>query len=142
MSSETRQPSLTRILRALARPELVTYDQERVITELDVAIPCGAATPVTSSGGISISPTCAAPGEIVTITGSGFEAGERVTLSFVPDTEFDITLPLRTINADDVGSFTLDAEMPDRESENTQQIQVLTADPIGTWGSSRMARWT
>ncbi|HEY5650450.1 MAG TPA: ABC transporter permease subunit [Acidimicrobiia bacterium] len=141
VSSETRQQSLTRILRALARPELVTYDQERVITELDVAVPCGAATPVTSSNGISLSPTCAAPGEIITITGEGFDAGERVTLSFVPDTEFDITLPLRTINAEDDGTFSFDATVPDRESENAQQIQVLTADPIGTWGD-RVEVWT
>ena len=56
VSSETRQQSLTRILRALARPELVTYDQERVVTQLDVSVPCGAPTPVTSSGGISVSP--------------------------------------------------------------------------------------
>lgn len=141
VSSETRQQSLTRILRAIARPELVTYDQERVITQLDVAVPCGAPTPVTSSGGLSVSPSCAAPGEIINISGSGFEAGERVTLSFVPDTDFDITLPLRTINADDEGAFSFDAEMPDRESENTQQIQILTEDPIGTWGN-RVEVWT
>jgi len=141
VSSETRQQSLTRILRALARPELVTYDQERVITQLDVSVPCGAPTPVTSSGGISVSPACAAPGGIITISGSGFDAGERVTLSFVPDTEFDITLPLRTINAEDDGTFSFDATVPNRESENTQQIQVLTEDPIGTWGD-RVEVWT
>jgi phosphonate ABC transporter permease subunit PhnE len=141
VSSETRQQSLTRILRALARPELVTYDQERVVTQLDVSVPCGAPTPVTSSGGISVSPACASPGEIITISGSGFDAGERVTLSFVPDTEFDITLPLRTINAEDDGSFSFDAAMPARESENTQQIQILTEDPIGTWGD-RVEVWT
>jgi phosphonate ABC transporter permease subunit PhnE len=141
VSSETRQQSLTRILRALARPELVTYDQERVITELDVAVPCGAPTPVTSSNGISVSPACAAAGEVIVVSGSGFDAGERVTLSFVPDTEFDITLPLRTINADDVGAFSFEATMPNRESENTQQIQILTEDPIGTWGD-RVEVWT
>ena len=141
VSSETRQQSLTRILRALARPELVTYDQERAVTQLDVSVPCGAPTPVTSAGGVSVSPACAAPGEIITITGSGFDAGERVTLSFVPGTEFDITLPLRTINAEDDGTFSFDAAMPDRESENTQQIQVLTEDRIGSWGD-RVEVWT
>ena len=141
VSSETRQTQLTRILRALARPELVTYDQERVITSLDVSVPCGAATPVTSSGGVSVSPSCAAPGEIVTVTGEGFNAGERVTLSFVPDTEFGITLPLRTINAESDGTFVFDATMPKRESENAQQIQVLTSDPIGSWGN-RVEVWT
>lgn len=141
VSSETRQTQLTRILRALARPELVTYDQERVITSLDVSIPCGAATPVTSSGGVSVSPSCAAPGDIVTVTGNGFEAGERITLSFVPDTEFGITLPLRTINADSDGEFVFAATMPNRESENAQQIQVLTTDPIGSWGN-RVEVWT
>jgi phosphonate ABC transporter permease subunit PhnE len=141
VSSETRQQSLTRILRALARPELVTYDQERVITSLDVGVPCGAATPVTSTGGVSVSPSCAAPGELITITGEGFDAGESITFSFVPDTEFDITLPLGNAIADGDGAFIYAAKMPSRESENAQQIEVLTQDPIGTWGN-RVEVWT
>lgn len=140
-SSETRQQSLTRILRALARPELVTYDQDRVITSVDVAVPCGAPTPNTSNGGISVSPACVSPGEKFTIVGEGFDAGEQITLSFVPNSEFDITLPLGFTQAESDGTFVHEATAPKRASDETQRIEVVTNDRIGSW-ANRVEIWT
>lgn len=140
-SSETRQDSLTRILRALAQPELVTYDTEAVRTTLDVAVPCGAPTPSSSVGSITVSPSCAAPGELITVSGDDFEPGENVQVNFVPDADFDITLPVARIQAEDDGSFSATFEAPERQSESTQQIEVVTRQRIGSWGD-RVEVWT
>ena len=80
-----------------------------------------------------IEPSCGDPGESVTITGTGFEPREFVELRFVPDTEFDITLRLASVNADSDGRFQVDVVLPDRPSERAQTIRAVTQEPIGTW---------
>ena len=57
ITSETRQQSLARILRALAQPNLVTYDTEPTITEVELGVPCG-------PSGLATSPTLTAIGPI------------------------------------------------------------------------------
>ena len=95
ITSETRQASLQRILRALAQPDLVTYDTREEITEVEIAIPCG--PEVTPHPSLAIEPSCGEPGDTVTVTGTGFDPREFVELRFVPDTEFDITLRLASV---------------------------------------------
>jgi phosphonate ABC transporter permease subunit PhnE len=140
-SSETRQASLTRIVRALARPELVTYDTTEVVRDLDVAAPCGPATPVTSSEGISIAPSCASPGETMTVSGEGFAPGEVVTVNWIPNADVEIYLPMVRTQADDSGDFAIDFEVPDRPSDDVQRLEVVTAERVGTWGN-RVEVWT
>src|SRR5690606_35645296 len=65
MTSETRQASLQRILRALAQPDLVTYDTREEITEVEIAIPCG--PEVTPHPSLAIEPSCGEPGDTVTV---------------------------------------------------------------------------
>ena len=131
ISSETRRASLERILRALAHPDLVTYDTREETIEVEIAIPCG--PEVTPHPDLVIEPSCGDPGESVTITGTGFEPREFVELRFVPDTEFDITLRLASVNADSDGRFQVDVVLPDRPSERAQTIRAVTQEPIGTW---------
>ncbi len=141
-SSETRQESLTRILRALARPELVTYDTEEVITGTEVAIPCGAPITAGSDGSVTVSPTCAAPGELLTISGTGYEPLDNIQVNFVPDTEFDITLPLARIQTDGRGRILDDGGGPRPRSRSIAQgIQVVSRSSIGSWGD-RVEVWT
>lgn len=132
ITSETRQEGLTRILRDLARPDLVTYDTNRNVVATGIAVPCG--VPVPSSGQLTVTPGCAAPGETVTVTGTGFTPGLDLAVEFVPDSEFAITLRLAETRVDAEGEFSEEVVIPERESDQPQEIIAVTAQPIGSWG--------
>ena len=137
IQSESRRTQLVRIIRALARPDLITYDQEDTVIETAMLVPCNTAgpqIPVGDSGPtLSITPPCGSPGDESTIEGRGFPALDTGELTFVPDSEFDITLKLVDFDADENGNFTVTAEIPDRESELLQPVQATTRIPIGSW---------
>ena len=146
IQSEQRQESLFNILRALAKPDLIHYDTEDLVVTADVFVPCNgsepdAITPDASGATIEVTPTCAAPGEMLTVTGSGFEPGKRVVVNFVPISEFDIVLRQGTATVADDGTFTLAFEAPKREFDEPQQIEVITQTNIGGW-TNRISVWT
>ena len=96
VQSETRRASLVRIMRNLAQPNLITFDDAEVVISADVLVPCPASGvgPETDTSGpayIVVEPSCANPGDTVTITGVGFEAESRGNTVFRPDSEFDVT---------------------------------------------------
>jgi phosphonate ABC transporter permease subunit PhnE len=131
ITSETRQQSLARILRALAQPELVTYDTRDSVVETEIGVPCGPS--LTTSDRLILTPECAAPGGTVTVAGTGFEPRENVEIEFVPDSEFTITLRMAAVTADADGNISAEFTLPDRESEKPQQILAVTQESIGTW---------
>lgn len=133
ITSETRQQSLTRILRSLARPDLVTYETDPQITEIDLGVPCGPA--LATDPALVATPACGEPGDVITVTGSGFDPRELVEIVFVPDSDFDITLRLTSTNADSAGNISAEIILPDRVSEEPQQLRAVTQEPIGTWGN-------
>ncbi|MFV2001064.1 MAG: ABC transporter permease subunit [Acidimicrobiia bacterium] len=146
IQSETRQEQLFRILRALARPNLITYDKEDLVVTADVQIPCNgvdpaAADPDESGATITVSPSCSAPGEITTVSGTGFEAGKRVNVDFVPISDFDVVLPQGRAEVAQDGTFTLAFETPLRESEEPQQVTATTQTNVGSW-RDRVRVWT
>ena len=70
--SEDRITQLTRILRALAHPDLIEYDQEEVNVEAPVYLPCPeggvpAYEPDTSGPYLVLTPACAGPREIIQV---------------------------------------------------------------------------
>jgi phosphonate ABC transporter permease subunit PhnE len=146
IQSETRQEQLFRILRALVRPDLITYDTEELPIGVDVFVPCeGASTAPASSDvegrTLTVTPGCAAPGETMTITGSGFEAGKEVRLQFVPVSDFDVVLPIERVEAGESGAFTTTFEAPERTSEEPQQVLAVTSVNVGSW-FNRVPVWT
>jgi hypothetical protein len=146
VQSETRRASLVRIMRNLAQPNLVTYDSEEVTISADMLVPCpdGAVGPVADTSGpayIIVEPSCANPGDIVTVTGVGFAVDSAGQVSFRPDSEFDITRPLEGFSPDSDGNFTVQAEIPKRESENFQQMEATTRVQRGSW-LNRVVVWT
>jgi phosphonate ABC transporter permease subunit PhnE len=146
IQSETRQEQLFKILRALARPDLVHYDKEDLVVTADMYIPCNgsepdAVTPDTSGATIAVSPTCAEPGDVVTVTGSGFEAGKLVSISFVPKSDFAITLPQGRSEVAEDGTFVHTFEAPKRATDEPQQVTAITQANIGSW-RHRVRVWT
>ena len=143
IKDETRREQLFRILRALAHPDLVQFDTQEVLVTFDLFVPCsgdasenGAVEPY-----IVVTPPCGNPGDVVTVEGYGFEADTSAGLDFIPDSEFAINLTLARFDTDGDGRFTADVELPDRESDNAQQIQARTKTEVGTW-TNRVSVWT
>ena len=141
ITSESRQTSLFRIIRSLARPELVTYDTAEVITEVDLFIPCvGEPAPATGPQ-LGVTPGCGEPGDVVTVVGSGFEPVTLGRLQFIPDSEFEVTLPLTSFETDRDGRFEAEITLPERPSDNPQQLRALVSERLGTW-ADREEVWT
>ena len=146
IQSETRQEQLFRILRALARPDLVTYDKEDLVVTADVYVPCNGsepapATPAPNGAAISVTPACAEPGDLFTVDGSGYEPGARVTVNFVPISEFAIVLPQGRATVAEDGTFALSFEAPGRKNEEAQQVEAITQTNVGGW-RNRVTVWT
>lgn len=133
ITSETRQQSLANILRALAHPELVTYDTEDRIVGTEIAVPCGPES--VTNPQLTITPACADPGDRVTVSGTGFDARQNVAVVFVPDSEFDVTLRVGQTETDGDGAFSLEVTLPDRTSDVPQEMQAITQERIGSWSN-------
>ncbi len=146
VQSETRRESLVRIMRNLAHPNLVTYDSEEVAISVDVLVPCpeGAVGPeadTTTDPYIVVTPSCANPGDIVTIAGVGFQAASTGRTKFWPESEFGAFRDLETFTVATDGSFEITAEIPDRESDSFQQIEAIAGVQMGSW-LNRAVSWT
>ena len=141
ITSESRQAQLVNIIRDLARPELVTYDFENENTDIDFFIPCqGDPAPVTV-GNVTVEPSCGDPGDLVTVTATGFEPFIEGRIQFIPDSEFNVNLPLAIFGADENGDFVAVVELPDRPSDIPQTLRVQVPNRLGTWGD-RESVWT
>jgi phosphonate ABC transporter permease subunit PhnE len=146
VQSETRREALVRVMRNLAHPNLVTFDDEEITISVDVLVPCpdGATGPEADTSGAAylvVTPSCANPGDTVTITGVGFVADSRGLTSFRPESDFDITRPMEQFTPASDGSFTITAEIPNRESDQLQQIEATTRVRVGSW-LNRVVVWT
>jgi len=146
IQSETRQEQLFRILRALARPDLVTYDKDDVVVTADVYVPCNGAepapvTPAETGETIVVTSTCADPGDLFTVNGSGYEPGAKVSVNFVPVSEYAIVLSQGRADVAEDGTFTLSFEAPSRTTDDPQQIEAVTQTNVGGW-RNRVTVWT
>lgn len=142
ITSESRQESLVRIIRSLASPELVTYDFEQARTEVEYFIPCPSEGEATAENdNLRVDPGCGEPEDLVTVTGSGYDAFQEVRLEFVPDSEFDVVLQLGRFEADETGVFVAEIELPDRPSDQPQILRAVVAERVGSWGN-RQEVWT
>ena len=141
ITSESRQAQLVRIIRALARPELVTYDFEDDNTDIEYFIPCVDEPAPVSQGGVTLDAGCGAPEDIVAVSGTGFEPFVRGRIQFIPDSEFEVTLPLVNFEADEEGEFSVEVELPERESVEAQILRVQVPNRLGTW-RNRQEVWT
>jgi len=146
LQSERRQEQLFRILRALAHPDLIHYDKEDVVVTSDVYVPCNGQTadpapPAITGATVILEPTCASPGDMITVKGTDFDPGQLAHVEFVPISDFDIILPMGRAEIADDGSFELTFEVPEREFDEAQQVRVITQTNIGKW-TARQLVWT
>ena len=146
LGSETRRESLTRILRALARPDFIEYDQEEFVVETPIFVPCppgGAPAAETGDGSspyMVVEPTCAAPKAEIVVEGFNFAPNTEGPLNFIPPS--GVSLQLAKIETDGSGYFRLPVTLRDRESEDAQLLRAVTRRNVGAPHLSQNGRDT
>jgi phosphonate ABC transporter permease subunit PhnE len=134
--SEHRQQQLFRILRALAKPEIVTYEKEEFEVTIPVMVPCpdgGFTPPELDKNGpyIIMTPACADPREKVIIEGHNFEPFSTGPVNFLP-VGSEVRLQVGTIEADEEGNFEIEARISNRPSDQEQVLSAITRKNVGS----------
>jgi phosphonate ABC transporter permease subunit PhnE len=150
LRSERRQESMVRVLRALAKPEILEYDQTEEVINTPVYVTCPATgaptTPEQTSSGpyLVITPTCANPGETVQVEGFNFAPNTTGPVRFVPGSDPNNTVSLGRDNVvtDDTGHFTLALTLPNRPSAEMQYIRATLRRNTGSPHFTQTARDT
>jgi ABC-type phosphate/phosphonate transport system permease subunit len=135
IQNETRQGSLLRILRKIARPDLFTY--ETVQTNLDAQFmsPCPSDgftpdEPSSSEPHITVTPSCVEPGGEVTVKGFALDANRGGDIFFI--TDLGIEIRLGDFHTDESGSFSEVVDTRERSSDDPQTIRAVTAVTVGS----------
>ena len=140
---ENRITQLTRILRALAHPEIFEYDQETFDVEIPIYLPCPAGgapeyVPDTSQSYMILTPPCAGAKEIITIEGFNFESDTRGPINFIPPSGATLTIGNFTTDAN--GQFEIKIELPNRQPlEEAQSLRATARRNVGAPHLSRLA---
>lgn len=150
LRSERRQESLVRVLRALARPNILEYDQEVEVVNAPVYVTCPAsgspdvAEPDRSGPYLVVTPACANPGEIVRVEGFNFAPNTTGPLRFVPGSDPGnvVELGRDNVKTDASGNFAFDFTLPKRPSEEAQFIRATLRKNVGTPHFTRTAHDT
>jgi len=134
--SETRRTQLIRVIRDLARPELLTYERIPTNTDTEIFLPCPAGgfiapDPDVNARHIVIEPACGPPGTEITVTGHNFSSNARGTLYQVPPGT-DLELRLDTFQVDEAGDFTVVLGTRERAETEPQTIRAVTRENIGS----------
>ena len=146
--SPRRQEQLVRILRALAKPDLFSYDhtESEVLTQVMVPCPEGGFTPAEPEDKtkpyLVVTPSCADPRTKVTVEGFNFTPYLSGPLNFIP-ADSDVRLQIATIETDKDGHFSVEARLPSRPSDKVQTIQAITRQKVGSphWTQTAKDTW-
>jgi phosphonate ABC transporter permease subunit PhnE len=130
-----RQEALTRIIRALAHPDFIEFDQTEVEAEAPIFVPCPAdsvpETPAQATSGpyLTIEPACADPKSEVLIEGYNLLPNADGPLNFIPPS--GVSIQLDRIETDGTGFFSAMVELRNRTSEEVQHIRAITRKSEG-----------
>ncbi len=141
LRSEKRQESLVRVMRALAQPEILAYEQVEEVVNYPIHVPClsdgsQASAPERSASEpyIVITPACANPGEVVQVEGFNFAPLTVGPIRFIPgnDPANIVSLGRENAETDTNGHFITNMKIPDRTSDDIQFIRATLRRNIGT----------
>jgi len=146
IESETRRTQLTRIIRGLAHPNIIEFEETDTFITVDVAVPCpdgGFESPAPDGDGpyLEMIPPCAEPESTVVVRGYDFPEGTRAPLSFIPNVE-GIALKLADVQVGPDGTFEVEVDLPERPDDELQELRVTTTLRSGSWTWSENARIT
>jgi phosphonate ABC transporter permease subunit PhnE len=145
--SERRLASLTRILRALAHPDLVTYEYEETAVSVPFYLPCPEGgieeLPLTDTRGphISTNVPCAAPDASIQVSGVDFQPGSGGRVHFVASS--GVKLSGVDFRADENGQFQIELTLPKRQPvAEAQEIRATGRIRVGAPMPSETAKIT
>ena len=128
--SEERLTQLTRIIRALAHPDIFEYDQEEVDIGVPFYLPCpdGGAPEIDvdqSGPYLVVDPPCAGPKDLITINGYNFTPDSQGPINFIPPS--GAKLQIGNFRTDEQGNFEILTELPNRQPVEEAQSILATA---------------
>jgi phosphonate ABC transporter permease subunit PhnE len=135
LGSLTRQESLARIIRALARPDFLNYAQEEFVVETPISVPCPPDSlptqpePAPGEPFMIVTPPCADPSTTVTVEGFNFAPNTTGPLNFIPPS--GVSLQLGRIETDGSGHFVLTTKLRNRTSDDLQLLRAVTRRNVG-----------
>lgn len=134
--SEDRLTQLRRVIRALAKPDIIEYETSDTDIEIPFYLPCPAGQTVeepeqdTSQAHLIASEYCASPKDIVFIEGYNFTPGSKGPINFV--TASGVKKQLGNFQADSDGYFRMEVEIPTRQPvAEAQRIRATARVQIG-----------
>ena len=145
---EVRMTSLTRVLRALAHPDLVEYETSELNVETPFYLPCPEGeTPslpenASSDSYITVNVACGAVGEVIKVEGFNFPAYAQGPLNFI--TASGVKKQLEKFQADADGYFMYEVKVPNRQPvEEAQAIRATVRTNVGApmWSDNAIATW-
>lgn len=129
-----RQENLVGLLREMARPDFLDYDEELRSTNLSIRMPCpevARASQITADDRfVTFSPNCATTTQdVLTVQGEGFQSNVQGIIRWYPASDNpETTTPrtLTTFRANANGAFEVSFTMPDiRETEEPQRLEIV-----------------
>jgi phosphonate ABC transporter permease subunit PhnE len=135
-SSERRLTQLARILRALAHPDIFEYEQEEVIVEAPIYLPCpdteiDIPEPDKSGPYLLTDVPCISSKEFIYIEGFNFPPDAKGPINFL--TASGAILQLGNFVVDENGSFEARIQMPTRQPvAEVQHIRATARVPVGS----------
>ena len=141
---EVRLTQLTRILRALAHPDIIEFEQIEQDVDLPFHLPCpqGSAPPIvldTRGAYIVVTPACAGPKDTVTIEGFNFTPNTAGPVNFM--TQSGAKLQLGSFETDSSGGFSITATLPNRQPvDEAQTIRATGRQNVGPPKVSRTGK--
>ena len=135
INSPKRQESLTRVLRALVRPEIIEYDRVETVITAPVYMPCPDVElqpPVFDETGayMVVDPLCTEPRGSVTIEGFNFESNVTGPLALIPSS--NVALNVGFFETDSTGHFIVTIRLPNRSETEAQTIRAITRQNVGS----------
>jgi phosphonate ABC transporter permease subunit PhnE len=143
-----RQEVTTRVVRALARPDFFTYNEESRAMDISIRMPCpeeSRDSQISLAGRtIFLSPNCATTTQdTLQITGEGFRPNTSGIIRWHPPGVTVTTRALASFRTDGEGNFSTSFTMPDiRITDEPQRIEVEEKWTTGISGLSNASRVT
>ncbi|MBE0687394.1 MAG: hypothetical protein IH585_15495, partial [Anaerolineaceae bacterium] len=146
--SEVRITQLTRVLRALAKPELVEYDTTEEEISTPFYLPCPDNGEIQeleknkNEAYIQTSVICASPKETITVEGFNMPANIKGPINFRAAS--GVKRQLANFETDNEGYFSVDVELPTRQPVAEAQYIVATirtTTGLPKWTDTAKATW-
>ena len=146
--SEVRITQLTRVLRALAKPELFKYDTSEVDVSTPFYLPCPDNSDFEeivkdkNDAYIQTSVICAAPKETVTVEGFNMLPNTKGPINFLAAS--GVKRQLANYETDNNGYFSVDVVVPTRQPIAEAQYivaTVRTTTGLPKWSDTAKATW-